>query len=382
MFPKALAKLGMELHVVTSTSQIYYYLPNYDEVYKPYLGPKFVDSGTKEIDGYTLHRLPFFETKNIYRGPGIAGLYDYLIKLKPDVIQTLEIRLDSTFLAAKYARDYDCPFFTECHTHASIFGKDHKKSWKRRLKNALLTFDPSLRLINKTTRICYPIASDVAEIAMSNFKVPAAKIKVQSLGVDTDTFFPPDAEEQQALRNKIRESFGFAPSDIVCIYTGRFTKDKNPQCLAKAINELNENGLPFKGLFIGNGTEEDIRSIQSMTGCKTGAFVPAKELPGYYWSADIGVWPREESTSQLDAAACGLPLILSNRIKVVERIEGNGLLYEEGNHLDMAKTLRKMSDSGLRKKMSQVGIEKIKTNFSWATIAAQRLKDYRSFLTN
>src|ERR1700730_6482169 len=104
MFPKALARLGVDVHLVTSTAQIYYYSPNYDKVYKPYLGPKFVDSGTKEINGYTLHRLPFYEPSNIYKGPGIRGLYEYLDELKPDVIQTFEIMLDTSFDAAKYAR--------------------------------------------------------------------------------------------------------------------------------------------------------------------------------------------------------------------------------------------------------------------------------------
>ncbi len=90
MFPKALANLGEDVHMVTSTAQIYYHLPNYDKIYKPYLGPRFVDSGIKKIDGYTWHRLPYYETQNIYRGPGIKALYDYLEKLHPDVIQPLK----------------------------------------------------------------------------------------------------------------------------------------------------------------------------------------------------------------------------------------------------------------------------------------------------
>src|SRR5687768_1987385 len=328
MFPKAMAQLGVDVYMVTSTAQIYYYLPNYEEVYKPYLGPRFVDSCKIQVDGYALHRLPYYETRNLYRGPGIKGLYEHLEELKPDVIQTFELLLETSVIAAKYARDSGCLFFTESHTHASIFRKDKKKIFKEKIKNWLNEFNSDLKLINDTSKICYPIAEDVAELAVSHFKVPKHKIKIQSLGVDTDTFFPPHGDEQKAIRNSIRQKFGFNTSDIVCIYTGRFTKDKNPHCLAKAINELNAQGLPFKGLFVGNGTGEDVDFLQSQRGCKTGSFVPANQLPGYYWAADIGVWPREESTSQLDAMACGLPLVLSNQVKVIERIEGNGLLYE------------------------------------------------------
>ncbi len=382
MFPKALARLGMDVHLITSTAQIYYYSLDYDKVYKPYLGPKFVDSGTKEINGYTLHRLPYYEPANIYRGPGINGLYEYLRELKPDVIQTFEIMLDTTFDAAKYAGDYNCLFFTECHTHASVFRKNNKRTWKEFLKSSLNAFNRELKFINHMARRCYPIAEDVAEIAISYFRVPKRKIKIQSLGVDTYTFFPNKTEEQQVSRNKIRENFGFDASDIVCIYTGRFTKDKNPHCLAKAIHELNQKGLPFKGLFIGNGTDEDIQFIQSQKGCKIGAFVPAKDLPPYYWAADIGVWPREESTSQLDAVACGLPLVLSNQIKVVERIIGNGFLYHEGDHLDLAGALQKMIDPEIRKQMGLKGLAKINEKFSWEMIATERLNDYISFGKN
>src|ERR1700748_849141 len=150
MFPKALAKLGVEVHLVTSTAQIYYYSPNYDKVYLPYLGPKFVDTCVKEINGYTLHRLRHYETKNIYTGPGIEGLYEYLEKLKPDVIQTFEILLDTSLVAAEYARDSNSLLFTECHTHASVFRKDHKKSWKEYVKTAINTLNRKLKFINQT----------------------------------------------------------------------------------------------------------------------------------------------------------------------------------------------------------------------------------------
>src|SRR4051812_18342665 len=88
MFPKAMAKLGAEVHLVSSNAQINFHHPNYDTLYKSLLGPRSVDCGVKEIDGFTLHRLPLYETKNPYEGPGIEKLNDYLVSLRPDVIQT------------------------------------------------------------------------------------------------------------------------------------------------------------------------------------------------------------------------------------------------------------------------------------------------------
>ena len=36
--PKALALLGHEVHVVSSTAQVYFNSPDYKEVYEPFLG--------------------------------------------------------------------------------------------------------------------------------------------------------------------------------------------------------------------------------------------------------------------------------------------------------------------------------------------------------
>jgi glycosyltransferase involved in cell wall biosynthesis len=379
MLPKAMAALGIETHLVSSTAQINYYSPDYDKVYKPFLGPKFVATGIKQVDGYTLHRLPFYEPKNIYRGPGILGLYDYLEKLRPDIIQTFEIRLDTSYIAARYATRHPCLFFTECHIHASIFRKTTDKTFRERFRNLRSSVAPDLHFINKTSKRCYAIAEDVAQIAASYYRVPKKKISLQSLGVDTHTFHPPAADEQRAMRSTLRERLGWTASDIVCIYTGRFTKDKNPHCLALAIEILQQAGHSFKGLFVGNGPEEDLAFIRSKQGCQTLSFVPARELPAYYWTADIGVWPREESTSQLDAAGCGLPLVLSDRIKVKERVDGNGLLYKEGDPRDLAAQLLNLADPALRRSMGETGIRRVQDRFSWDKIAGDRLKDYESF---
>ena len=54
-------------------------------------------------------------------------------------------------------------------------------------------------------------------------------------------------------------------------------------------------------------------------------FIALSELPRFFRSADIGIWPTQEFMSMLDAAACGLPIVVNDTLKAVERIEGNGL---------------------------------------------------------
>lgn len=380
--PRALAKLGNEVHVVTSTAQVYYNSPNYEKTYKEHLGSAIVSEGVKKIDGFTLHRLPFREVKKSFLNPfgffgiHLVGLYDYLAKLKPDVIQVFNIDEFATFEAARYSRDNGVKFFTESHVHASVLKVNGKYDTKTNLMRYANKFRSSLQLINETTTKCFPIAEDVAELAREFYQVPKDKIKIQSLGVNTDLFKPIESKDEQKERNQLRQELGFGENDIVAIYTGRFSASKSPSVLADAIQLLQEKDIHFKGLFLGNGTDEEKKQLSSKVGCFVHPFVSVNELPKYYRVSDIGVWPREESTSQLDAAACGLPLILSNQIKVLERVDGNGLLFKEGDAKDLAEKIFSLKDMELRKKMSSKSIENVLQKFSWDKIAEERFRDY------
>jgi glycosyltransferase involved in cell wall biosynthesis len=225
---------------------------------------------------------------------------------------------------------------------------------------------------------CYPISVDAADIAVRYFGISKKKIKICSLGVDTEFFKPPNGDSARQVRSLLRAELGFKPAEIVCIYTGRLTEDKNPLCLAKAIDILVDQGEPFRGLFVGNGSEDYIKAIKTCRGCMVHPFVPVAELPKFYWSADVGVWPKQESTSQLDAASCGLPLILSKYIEVHERVKGNGILYDEDNHFDLAEKLITLEDTKVRSTMGMAGANKVLRNFSWRKIARDRIADYEN----
>ena len=385
--PKALASLGHEIHLITSTAQVYYNSPDYQKTYEPFLGPNINNVGIKKIDGYFLHRLPLIPKKTGM--PGIEGLTKYLDGLDPQIVQTFSINSLSTVEAARYCAAKNKPLFTECHVHASVFRK--KNIFKKNVLNLILKNNifklvldiyqsriskKSLKFVNKVTSVCYPIAPDVAKIAKNYFLATDDKIKVQSLGVDTDLFKIPDyvSNSEEKIKNKIK--LGLEPDSLVCIYTGRFSYDKKPQSLARAVNYLQSKGENIQALFIGNGTNEEIKEISEAKGCFVHKFVPVNELPKYYWLADVGVWPSQESTSQLDAAACGLPLILSDRIEVKERINGNGLLYSEDDDIDLAQKIIQFKNEKMRQTMSAIGALKIQNSFSWKAIASSRTEDY------
>ena len=102
---------------------------------------------------------------------------------------------------------------------------------------------------------CYALTPDCGEVAHRFFGVPASKIQVLSLGADTETFHPVETEADREERETLRRDLGYGPDDIICLYTGRFTNDKNPLVLAKAIDKLSKIDPRYKGLFIGGGAQ-------------------------------------------------------------------------------------------------------------------------------
>jgi len=370
LLTKAMASLGYEVHVITSNVQPYFDSPFYKDTYEPFIGPAIQPCGTKEFDGYVLHRLPYEKMRKRLR---IKGLFAKLRELQPDIVQTFDIHCLSTYESALAQPVLGYKLFLESHVHASVFPYiNHKMGWKKFLRQT--AWFSLGRVVSLVSQSCYPISIDAAEIVVEFFGIPNKKVRICPLGTDTFLFQSPN-ETSQKLRLQKRSQFGFTEEDIVCIYTGRFTDDKNPLCLARAIDTLTTQYGNYRGLFVGNGPQE--QEIREQKGCNVHPFVPVNELPALYYAADIGVWPSQESTSQLDAAACGLPLIVSNRVTVRERVEGNGLFYEEGNFTDLAYKIRALSHPNIRRYLGNQGSQKVTEEYSWVSIAQQRVQDYR-----
>ena len=374
---EALALEGHDVHLVTSTANVYCDDPSYDEIYRSFLGPPFVEPGTKNINNFTLHRLPILlRWKRLH-------IFKHLIKtireIKPDIVQcyeatssiSLQLALTQPFLKFK--------LFTAIHTVASVYPAYYhynKFNLLRRLR--LRLFDTLLgKIISRFTTICYGATIDASEIGSRFFGIPSEKIKTDPLGVDTDAFNPVNNNiAYKEKRERMREKYGFKMNDIVCIYTGRFTIDKNPLILARAISILASKGEPFKGLFLGYGPQSE--EIIKCKGCQVKPFVIYNQLPNYYRMADIGIWPRQESTSMIDAAASGVPIVVSDRMHAKERVDGNGLTYNENSLNDLVGVLGILSDSAIRKKLGDQGRMKMKKNFSWESIANKRIIDYQN----
>lgn len=372
--PEAMSRLeNVEVHVVTSQAQMYFDSPYYKETYEKFHGKAILPVGTEKLqqDLY-LHRCRYktFKTE-LY----IDDLFKTLKKIKPDIVHTFDCNSINSFKLALFKPLLRYKFFPGNSIVLSVFPLDKqwgKLPWWKKMDWNIKHVLPGKFISLMATRI-FPSTIDAAYIAKEYFGANSKKIKVSPLGVDTVTFSPIKSFDE---KNKLKIVHDFNIDDFICIYTGRMTFEKNPLLLAQAIEWINETkGFSIKGLFLGEGIQsEDISAIKNMVVL---GFKNYKELPTYYHLSDIGVWPTQESTSMIDAAACGLPIIVSDRLKAVERVEGNGLQYKENDFKDLAKKILELyNNKGLYSELSLEGSKKMEKEYSWNKIAKEKLIDY------
>jgi len=380
MLPKYLARLGLDVHAVAMDLPHNYYLKDFKPTYGDFRSSTALAPGTIEIyDGYTIHIL---QHKRVLGYMRMVGLWDKLQTLRPDIVQSLPaigwIPLD----AALFKPVLKYKLFTGSHTAASCFPLAKRQTpfcHKERLKCFVTRTIPG-RIVSLATEKCYAPTKDCAEIAWRFFGVQRSKVEVMHLGVDTEFFFPAISDATVQERAMLRQKLGFAKKEIVCIYTGKLTEQKNALILAKAVTQLRSMKKPFCGLFIGDGVQKE--SIQAHPWCRVLDFMPFSKLGAYYRAADIGVWPTNESTSMLDAAACGIPIIVSDGIVYREHVEGNGIVYNMNNLDDLVNVLLSLRNPQERRRLGSFGAIKMESEFSWDSVARRRIRDYETALAS
>jgi glycosyltransferase involved in cell wall biosynthesis len=366
------------VHYIATDLPVYHKSRDARSAYSEFSADSTMTPGdVEQYDGYTVHCVGH---RYVLGVPMFTGLFDKLRQIQPDVVQ-LYINAGWVPLqtaAAKVRLGFS--LFSAAHTTVSVFPLARRPARAldlERIANLASRVIPGW-LASLFTKQCYAATDDCADVAIRFYGMPKRKVTVVPLGVDTENFYPPRTTEDRARRAQIRAELGFTDRDVVCIYTGQFTDAKNPIVLARAIALLRAGGMPVRGLFIGNGTQNG--DLANFDGCVVLPFMPHRELPAYYRAADVGVWPTQESMSMLDATACGLPIIVNDTLLAKERIDGNGITYRLNDSADLAEKIRLLSNPAYGHQLGDVGAHRMTELFSWNNIARRRLTDYEAAL--
>lgn len=377
--PRALAALGHEVHVLASGLNVYGTSPGYQKTYSAFLGP--ADQGTRsfDVDGYRVHRLAH---RLVSGYVAIKGLSRKVRELAPQIVHCTEIASLNAYELAIMKPLGGYKLFAESHQHLSVLRPYLREPDGHFLKRGAYWFTRTLptSLASLAVERCYAIAPDCVHVANKFYGVPVHKLKLQSLGTDTELFRPATMPAEFAVRNDMRAGLRIPEDGVICVYTGRLTEDKNPLLLAQAVAGLSERKPRFYSLFVGEGPQKE--QILRCSSATVLPFMRHSELARVYRMADIAVWPRQESMSMLDAAASGLPLVVSNRMGESERVTGNGTVYEETDAEDLARALLSLSEEETRQMLGRHGRAKMMEKFSWKSIASAVASDYSAALAS
>jgi glycosyltransferase involved in cell wall biosynthesis len=378
ILPRYLARQGIEVHYITMDMPHYFFSDAQRDTYENFEELTVMQAGQQETyDGFRLHCLGH---QRIAGHPRFIGLREKLKHIAPDIVQSfLSIGWVALEAAALKMR-MGYKLFTAAHTTASVFPLARRKSLliePERLRNSATRWIPG-RLVSTQTEKCYAATTDCADVAIRFFGVQPRKISIAPLGVDTELMSPVSTSAQVAARRALRERLGTSPDEVVFIYTGQFTDAKNPLLLAKAIESMRAGGARVRGWFLGGGAQ--FAAIAACKGSTALSFVPHRELAEYYRAADVGVWPTQESTSMLDAAACGLPIVVNHTLQAVERIEGNGLTYQLNDQAALERVLTQLMDANERRMLGETGARRMVKLFSWEALVQRRVSDYAAAL--
>ena len=192
-------------------------------------------------------------------------------------------------------------------------------------------------------------------------------------GADDLLFYPPRPESR--LRNPVP----------VVLFVGRLEPRKGVHVLIEAMRILQQRKVKVLCRIVGasflQGSKATpyVRNLHenSPSNVEFKGFCPQSELAKQYRSADIhccpSVWQEPFGNVNIEAMACGIPVVAS-RVGGIPEIaaEGGIALVEPNSAVELANALQKLAeDENLRTQIAAEGLQAFQRRFTWSAICGQ-----------
>jgi 1,2-diacylglycerol 3-alpha-glucosyltransferase len=341
------------------------------DVYKPHvsgitnfisLNKRYLELAGHEVYIFTFGDLDYGDDEtNVIRSPGLplvdTGYYlnfRYNRQAKA-LLQTMDVvHVHHPFLsgrlALRYCRPLNIPIVFTNHTRYDLYAQAYMPLLPEEISATFLeTYMP-------------PFCTAV-DLVISPSKGMAEVLR--TLGVDSPVEVVPNGVELIRYRDTCedcRPEFGFAPEDILLIYTGRLGPEKNVDFLLKAFAGVCEAVERVHLLILGSGPEEAaLKELAAQNGAAARVhfygMVDYDRLPQYLAMCNIFVTASVTEVhplSVVEAMASGLPVVGIRSVGVGDTVEEGvtGFLARLDPASFAAKLTRLCLDMNLRQKMS------------------------------
>jgi glycosyltransferase involved in cell wall biosynthesis len=297
----------------------------------PYRAPLFdLIAGREDVDLLVLYAartvarrtwdVPLRHAHAVLRGvrvPGLArilrhdypvtpGVWRALGRARPDCVVVSGWSTFAAQAALAWCRLRRVPYVLVVESH----DRDPRPGWRRAIKDAVVP-----RVVRGAAGVL--VTGRLARESMVERGADPTRIGVFANTVDVEALAR-RADAVAAERERLRSSFGLAPDDVVVLCAARLAPEKGIDTLVDALAELGLHGVAL--LLAGEGPEraalEQRARAKGVSVLFPGA-LGADRLVEAYVAADVfALLSRHEPWGVVvnEAAACGLPLVLSERV--------------------------------------------------------------------
>lgn len=262
---------------------------------------------------------------------------------KPDLIHIATP--DILGLAAlRFALRHNIPVLSSYHTHFSSYLRYYGLE---ALEGLLWKY---LRWFYERCDLVVSPSESMNEYLTRN-GLAAEKVGLWSRGVETGIFSPEKRSEA------LRQSWGFAPDDVVVSYISRLVWEKDPRTFMDAVKLAMQQNPKIRPLVGGDGPARAQMEAELPDAVFTG-FAFGDELAAIYASSDIFVFPSDTETFgnvTLEAMSSGVPALVANAVgsKSLVNSGETGYVLPVGDVKAFSEAvLRLAADSGLRARMA------------------------------
>jgi glycosyltransferase involved in cell wall biosynthesis len=219
------------------------------------------------------------------------------------------------------------------------------------------------------------ISNVMTEDFRKHVKYPISQVRTIYHGVNEKFRI----ETDQARLARAREEYEL-PEHFI-LFVGHLYPQKNFAVLARAFARLKDS-IPHRLIVAGRPrwkADADLRLIQEL-GINDRVdllhFVPNDDLPLIYNLADCFVYPslyESFGLAQLEAMACGCPVVGANSGAIPEITAGAAMLFDPYSPEDLAGAILKVTQDGdLRRTLVDRALVRVK-DFTWERTARETL---------